>query len=114
MNRRENRATIKEEGLGASFAEGVNEGLRLTGHVLIICQIGGRDKIRVVTKASTVPDIVGDFVAGLRGEHYEVGISIRIFAEGDVAPQSGKAQATVIADDANGESGIEDAEVVEG
>lgn len=109
-----NKATIKDDGLGAAFAEGVNEGLRLTGHVLLICQIGGKDKIRVVTKASSVPDLVGDFIAGLRGEHYEVGITIRIIAEGDVKRGTGKAQARVVGPEEIGESGIEDADVVDG
>lgn len=109
---RENRATVKDTGLGASFTEGVNEGLRLTGYVLVICKISDKEKIRGVFKASQVYDIVSDFVAGLRGEHYEVGVTIRMIAEGDVAPE--KAQARVVEPEAIGESGIEEAEVVDG
>lgn len=110
--RRPNKATVSEPGLGAAFAEGVNEGFRLTGHVLLICQIGGRDKIRIVTKASKVPDILSDFVAGLRGEHYEVGVTVRIIAEGDVVPE-GQASAPTGAAELE-EDPIEDAEVIDG
>lgn len=85
--RRENRATVKDSNLGAAFTEGVNEGFRLTGYVAVICQIAGKDKVRVVVKASQVPDVVGDFIAGLRGEHYEIGVTIRIIAESDVTPE---------------------------
>jgi len=110
--RRDNRATVKDEGLGSAFTEGVNEGFRLTGYVLVICKVGDKEKIRGEFKASQVYDVVGDFVAGLRGEHYEVGVTIRMISEGDVTPE--KAQARVVEPEAIGESGIEDAEVVDG
>ena len=109
-----NRATVEDTGLGTAFAEGVNEGLRLTGYVLVICKVGDKEKIRGEIKASQVPDVVGDFIAGLRGEHYEIGISIRVIAATDIKSEPGKAQARVVGPTEIGESGIEDAEVVDG
>lgn len=109
---RENRATVKDEGLGTAFTEGVAEGQRLTGYVLVICKVGGRVKIQDVFKARQVPDVIGDFIASLRGEHYEVGVVIRLLAEGDVVSE--KAQGRVVEPESIGESGIEDAEVVDG
>lgn len=111
---RENRATVKNEGLGSAFAEGVNEGFRLTGHVLLICKVGDKARVNATVKASEVPDLVNYFLSSLRGEHYEVGISIRVIAEGDVTTESVKAQARVVDQSSIGESGIEDAEVVDG
>lgn len=108
---RPNRATVSDSGLGAAFTEGVNEGLRLTGHVLLICKVGSRDKFREIVKASDVPELIGNFVATLRGEHYEVGVTIRIISEGDVAQD--KAQARVVDRPELGESGIEEAELVD-
>lgn len=112
MSRRPNRATVSDVGLGEAFAEGLNEGFRLTGYVLAVCKVGDRETFRGVVKASQVPDVVGDFIAGLRGEHYEVGVSVRIIAEGDVGDEAEAAGA-----EGNGAAeiadGIEDAEVVE-
>lgn len=111
---RENRATVRDESLGKAFAEGVNEGFRLTGYVLLVIRVGNKDIVHDTVKASEIPTLVADRLESLRGEHYEVGVTIRIIADGDVKTESDKAQAHKVEDPAIGESGIEDAEVVDG
>jgi hypothetical protein len=103
MPRRPNKATIADAGLGAAFTEGVNEGFRLTGYVRLTMRIGSQERFHEAVKASDVPQLVADFVAGLRGEHYGVGVIIRILALDDV-----KTEPAGELDD-----GIVDAEVVE-
>lgn len=105
--RRPNKATVADEGLGAAFTEGVNEGFRLTGYVLIVCQVGDRETINGVFKASQVYDVIGDFIAGLRGEHYEIGVTIRMIAESDAPEPTKLVDIPELAD------GVEDAEIVE-
>lgn len=111
-----NKATVTDVGLGAAFKEGVNEGFRLTGYVTVFFKIGGQTKAKYTVEAHEVPKVVGEFLESLRGEHYEVGIKIKILADGDVGP--GQASAPSGAAGVDGlpvgeDTTITDAEVVE-
>lgn len=106
-----NRATVSDKGLGAAFAEGVNEGFRLTGYVRLICLIGGRARVNETVKASDVPKLMETFFAGLRGEHYEVGVAVRLMAEGDVCTEQVSDPAPRATPEVG--DGVIDAEIVE-
>lgn len=103
---RPNRAKVEDEGLSRSFAQGLNEGLRLTGYVTLFFEVGSKRITRTpMVAVADVPATVSEFLSTLRAEHYEVGVTIKIMAEGDIETQ--EAEQPVISD------GIEDAEVVE-
>ncbi|HET7110238.1 MAG TPA: hypothetical protein VFI41_05165 [Gemmatimonadales bacterium] len=110
---RQNRATVKDEGLGAAFKEGLNEGLRLDGYVVLFMKVGKNERQHTIP-ASEVLEHVSNFIGGLRGEHYEEGVVIRIFGDSDAKSEPDKAQARVVEQTSIGESGIEDAEIVDG
>jgi hypothetical protein len=77
---RENKATVKDEGLGTAFAEGVDEGFRLIGWVLFTVNVGGKEVASETVKKANVPDLVASVFSQFRGEHYDQGVVIRIMA----------------------------------
>lgn len=108
MIKRPNRATITDSGLGEAFAQGVNEGFRLTGYVTVFCRVGKGGVVRKEMAVADVPEYINEFLLSLRGEHYEVGVEIRILSEGDVKPEPKQAEVAAIS---QGED-IEEAEIV--
>jgi len=110
MSKRENRATVKDETLSRSFAQGLNEGMRLVGYVTIFFNVGERIiKKQPTVAVADVQQVVSELLSELRAEHYEVGVSIRILSEGDITTEgttAGDQQQEL-------DDGIEDAEVVE-
>lgn len=102
---RENRATVKDDSLGQAFAQGVNEGMRLTGYVTLLFEVGSKRITRTpMVAVADVPTAVAEFLSSLRAEHYEIGVTVKILAEGDIE----QAEEQQELDD-----GIEDATVVE-
>jgi hypothetical protein len=77
---RENRATIKDSDLTENFAEGINEGFRLTGYVLFSVNCGGKEIASETVKAANVPELIAVTLGAFRGEHYAMGVVIRIMA----------------------------------
>lgn len=108
---RVNKATVSDTDLGDAFKHGVNEGFRLLGYVVIFMSLGGKLKQKITCQAHEVPDVVGEFLSSLRGEHYEVGIEIRILAEGDVVDSPAPAKVGGLEE--GEDTSIIDAEVVE-
>lgn len=108
--RRPNRATVGDDGLGAAFARGVNEGFRLTGHVLLLVTVGGEVIIHQTVESAKVAELATEVLGQFRGEHYAAGVVIRIMAaeEAKSAPEPAKVDHPAI-----GEDGIEDAEIVD-
>lgn len=109
--RRPNKATVEDSGLGSAFAEGLNEGFRLTGYVLLLVKVGGHVSYDKVIKASEVCDTVAGILAGMRGEHYDSGVVIQVIAESEGAPESAAAEVGGLPE--GEDSSIDDAEVVE-
>jgi len=107
--RRENKATVKDAGLGAAFVEGVNEGFRLDGYVLLSVTVGGKEITTNTIKAADVPTVVGELLDGMRGEHYAAGLIIRVFSA-DPAAATPTPPPTM--EGAPLPDGVEDAEIV--
>lgn len=101
---RSNKATVTDESLGQAFAQGVNEGLRLTGYVSIIIETKKRSANIQWVAVADVPATVNEFLTSLRADDYEDVVSIRIMAEEGNPPTEEQAEL---------DDGIEDAEVVE-
>jgi len=102
---RQNKATVKDESLGAAFTQGVNEGMHLTGYCVIFFSVGQKFVQRMpIVAMADVPEMIGNFVSSLNADDYAQGVEIKILQD-----ENAEAPAEQPALD----DGIEDAEVVE-
>jgi hypothetical protein len=105
---RENKATVKDEGLGAAFTEGFNEGMRLIGYSMVFFSVAGESiKTFPAVPNAQVAQLVAEHLATLRDESLAKGVVIRILpaSKGDPAPPQEPVAAVG--------DGVEDAEIVE-